>query len=359
MLKLLVGGGRCVSALALLSALAYAQSSVQLNKGWLLQSSRQVADAGEVISKSSYIPRRWISTSVPSTVVAAQDAAGEFKSSGEIYAGMNLRKIPGMAYEIGQQFAHKPIPADSPYASSWWYRTEFATPALARHVALHFDGINNRANIWLNGRKIADARDVAGAYRRYEFDITQELVRKGKNVLAVEVFAQTQNDLGINWVDWNPTPPDKDMGLWQKVYLTTSGPVEICYPAVTTHLLHGSQSPAELSILAGLRNVSEKPVKGLFVAQIDGLALGVREPVTLAAGKSKSITLTPEQFPQLRVKNAQLWWPAQMGKPFLYTLRTSFVVGNTISDSKSTRVGLREITSEMAQGGARLFRVNG
>ena len=39
----------------------------------------------------------------------------------------------------------KPIPDDSPYAASWWYRTEFPTPANHRHVAHHFDGINNRA----------------------------------------------------------------------------------------------------------------------------------------------------------------------------------------------------------------------
>jgi exo-1,4-beta-D-glucosaminidase len=31
-------------------------------------------------------------------------------------------------------------------------------------------------------------------------------------VLAVETFAPTEKDLGINWVDWNPCPPDKDMG---------------------------------------------------------------------------------------------------------------------------------------------------
>src|SRR5262249_7603241 len=72
--------------------------------------------------------------------------------------------------------------------------------------------------------KIADAKDVAGAYRRFEFDITSELAKTGRNVLAVEVFAQTQNDLGINWVDWNPTPPDKNMGLWQDVELKSLQP---------------------------------------------------------------------------------------------------------------------------------------
>ncbi len=360
MLKLLIAAARYASALVLVSAVvSSAQTQIQLHQGWQVQSSHQVAGPGEVISKSSYVPKNWIPTTVPATVVAAQNAAGEFKQYGDIFVGMNLRKLPGMAYEIGQQFAHIPIPPDSPYAVSWWYRTEFASPASSGHVALHFDGINNRANIWLNGKKIADAKDVAGAYRTYEFDITPELVKTGKNVLAVEVFAQTQNDLGINWVDWNPTPPDKDMGLWQKVYLTTSGPVEVRYPTVTTHLPDGAQSTAELTILAQLNNLSEAPVEGSFVAELKELGISIKQPVALAAGETKSLTLTSNDFPQLTVKAPQLWWPAQMGKPYLYRLTTSFVTGKTISDSTSTSFGIREITSEMTSRGARLFRVNG
>jgi exo-1,4-beta-D-glucosaminidase len=291
------------------------------------------------------------------TVVAVQVAAGEFPDP---YFGMNLRKLPGIAaYDIGEQFARKPIPSDSPYAASWWYRTEFPTPA-SQHVALHFDGINNRANVWINGNKIADAKDVAGAYRTFEFDITPKLAKMGKNVLAVEVFAQTQNDLGINWVDWNPTPPDKNMGIWQDVYLTTSGPVKIRHPAVVTHLVdNNGMLTAELTILAELHNDSDKPVEGKFQADIAGLELRVEQAESLTAGETKSVKLVPQDFAQLAVKDAKLWWPAQMGSPNLYDLYTSISIANTISDSQHTRVGIREITSEMTDKGARLFRVNG
>ena len=82
---------------------------------------------------------------------------------------------------------------------------------------LHFNGINYKANIWLNGRRLADANDVAGAYRIYELDATPFIEQDRMNVLAVEVFAPGSKDLGINFVDWNPTPPDKDMSLWRDV----------------------------------------------------------------------------------------------------------------------------------------------
>jgi exo-1,4-beta-D-glucosaminidase len=350
-----------LSLLSFLLANAVAQTSkpmnrVDLQNGWTVQTSRRVQATGDTISTSKFQPAGWYKTTVPMTVVAVQVAAGEFPDP---YFGMNLRKIPGMAYEIGEEFAHKPIPEDSPYAASWWYRTEFAARANGRHVALHFDGINNRANIWINGKKIADVKDVAGAYRTYEFDITPELSKAGKNVVAVEVFAQTQNDLGINWVDWNPTPPDKNMGLWQDVYLTTSGPVEIRYPAVITHLAGKEDATAELTIVAELHNASEKPVQGNFQAQISGLKLRVQQPQSLAAGETKSVKLVAQDFPQLSVKNAKFWWPAQMGTPNLYDLQTSFSVGNSISDSHNTRFGIREITSETTDKGARLFKVNG
>jgi len=88
---------------------------------------------------------------------------------------------------------------------------------------LNFLGINYRANIWINGHKVEDATDVAGTYRSYEFDVSKFLQPGKANVLAVEVFAPGKYDLGITWVDWNPTPPDKDMGIWKEVFLSSSG----------------------------------------------------------------------------------------------------------------------------------------
>jgi len=330
---------------------------IDLHNGWTVQSSRKVQVTGDTVSTPKFQTEGWYRTTAPMTIVAVQVAAGEFP---EPYYGMNLRKIPGIAaYEIGESFADKPIPNDSPYAASWWYRTEFPTPVNHRHVALHFDGINNRANVWINGKKIADAKDVAGAYRTFEFDITPELDKTGSNVVAVEVFAQTLNDLGVNWADWNPTPPDKNMGLWQDVYLTTSGPVTIRYPAVVTHLADKDGATAELTILAELHNISDKPVEGKFQAEIAGLTLRVEQAESLAAGETKSVKLVPQDFMQLAIKNAKLWWPAQMGSPNLYDLHTSFSIANAISDSQHTQVGIREITSEMTDNGTRLFRVNG
>jgi len=330
-------------------------SKVPLHEGWRLQSSRKVSDTGEAISSLAYSTKGWYSVTVPTTVVAAQVASGEFKDP---YFGMNLRDLPGMTYPIGlNSFSNLPMEKDSPYAVSWWYRTEFQLPAEypGRKVWLNFQGINYRANIWLNGRKLADSSEVAGAYRIYEFDAS-DFVKSGSNVLAVEVFAPTEKELGINWVDWNPTPPDKDMGIWGDVYLTSSGPVNVRYPQVVTHFADKSLAEALLTVRAQLHNATANPVEGMLEAQFDGVH--IRQHVTLTASETRSVEFTPEQFPELREKNPKLWWPAEMGTPELHDLTVSFATGEAISDEQHARFGIREVTSELTEKGYRLFRVN-
>src|SRR5207247_7902858 len=91
-----------------------------------------------------------------------------------------------------------------------------------------------RANIWLNGKQIAKSEDVAGAWRTYEFNITDAAKLGQMNVLAVQTWAPTETDLAITFVDWNPAPPDKNMGLWRGVDIVTSGPVAARSPAVAS-----------------------------------------------------------------------------------------------------------------------------
>src|SRR5262249_4672249 len=152
-----------------------------------------------------------------------------------------------------------------------WWRTEFGVPASAagKHLALHFPGINYRANVWVNGKKIADKKDVVGTYRIFEFDVTGTAKVGAGNAVALEVFAPEKNDLGITWVDWNPTPADKDMGIWKEVALTVSGPAAIRHPFVSSKLDSNYKS-AELTLSAELRNDSGKAAKGTLLVEVDG-----------------------------------------------------------------------------------------
>jgi exo-1,4-beta-D-glucosaminidase len=341
------------------AATARAQTTVVLDARWAIQSSEKVAEAGATISTSGFRAAGWYPTTAPSTVLAALVANKVYPDP---LVGMNLRSIPGTSYPIGRNFSALPMPADSPFRVPWWYRTEFALPraatmgATGSRVALHFDGINYRANVWLNGRQIARATDVAGTYRLYEFDITEAVRRDGPNVLAVEVFPPEPDDLAWTWVDWNPAPPDKNMGLWRGVSVTTSGDVTIRSPHVVSRV-DPSRSRADLTVVAEVRNLSDRAVLGTLRGRIE--AVQFSQAVELGPRETRVVRFTPEAFAQLRVANPRLWWPAELGAPNLSQLDLEFAVGAVISDRRRTTFGIREITSELTDKGARLFKING
>ena len=346
-----------ILAFLVIAASANAATVTHLHDGWRIGSACKADADGAKISISGYPVDNWLKATVPTTVLAAQVAAGVFPDP---YFGTNLRQIPGTTYPIGQLFANLPMASDSPYRCGWWYRTEFKTPAKAEKdgkVWLHFGGINYRADIWVNGHQVADKSAVAGAYRTYDFDVTQYVSRSNNNVLAVETFAPTEKDLGINWVDWNPAPPDKDMGIWGTVDLESTGPVTVRSPMVATHFEDDSLNVADLTVYAELHNASASSMKGV----VSGTAAGVKfeQAIELAPNESRSVAYTPEQFPQLRVRDPKVWWPWQMGDPHLERATVSFSAEGMVSDERSVDFGIREVTSELTANGSRLFRVNG
>jgi exo-1,4-beta-D-glucosaminidase len=327
-----------------------------LRDHWTLQSSAKVEAKGEVLSTTGFVPEGWHDATVPTTVVAA---LVKDKTLPDPFFATNLRQFAGVTYPIGGNFSNIAMEPDSPYAVSWWYRRQFAAPASykGQTVWLNFKGINYRANVWLNGKQIATSTDIAGAWRTYELNVTDALKPGADNVLAVQVFAPTENDLAITFVDWNPAPPDKNMGLWREVYLTTSGPVALRYPTVVSKLdLPGTDS-ARLTATVQLKNSTGHPVKGKLRGQIEEIAF--EQDVELAASESKDVTFTPDQFSQLIFPNPRLWWPAQMGKPNLYALSMEFDIDGAISDRSQTQFGIREVTSEVNVTGGRAFHING
>ncbi len=321
-----------------------------------MQSSAKVEAKGEIISTPQFSPAGWHQASVPSTVVAA---LVKDKTLPDPFFGMNLRQFAGVTYPVGGNFSNIAMQTDSPYAVSWWYRKPFSVPASykGKAVWLKFDGINYRANIWLNGKQIAGSNDVAGAWRTYEFNVTDAVKPGGENVLAVQVWAPTESDLAITFVDWNPAPPDKNMGLWRDVYLSTTGPVAMRYATVVSKLDLPASDSAQLTVTAQLKNGTSAAVKGRLRGQIE--AVKFEQDVELAPNETKDVTLTPEQFSQLVFAHPRLWWPNQMGTPNLYPLTLEFEVNGAVSDRSHTQFGIREITSDFNAVGGRAFHING
>jgi exo-1,4-beta-D-glucosaminidase len=322
---------------------------------WRMQSSCVDKATGQEISTAGFAAAKWHDAEIPGTVVGAQVAD---KTLPDPNYGMNLKTFPGVSLGGEEPFSNRDMPADSPYRCSHWFRMEFETPRnfAGKQAWLNFQGINYRANVWVNGKKIADSAEVAGALRAYEFQITELLRKDGMNGLAVEVFAPEKTDLGLTWVDWNPTPPDKDMGIWREVSLNISGDVTIRKPFVLS-TLSGNYEAAALTVSAEVRNATNHPVSA--AVHVDVAEIHLSQPVDLAANETKLVRFAPQQYPQLKFTNPKLWWPYQMGEPYLYTAKFRVDTDKEISDDATVVFGIREVTSELTDKGYRLFKVNG
>ena len=319
---------------------------LELREGWAIQSSAKVTAGGEAVSQPGFATAGWHRATVPTTVVSALVADGTYPDP---YFGMNMRKIPGVAYKVGTNFSNEAMPADSPFAVPWWYRTELTLPAEAagRTLWLRLDGVVFRFDAWLNGKKIADAAQTAGSFRVHELDVTG-VAKPGENALAVLVSAPKPTDLSITFVDWNPMPPDKLMGLYRPVTILSTGPVALRHPQVVTKV-SPTLDRAELTVKVFARNASKQPVAGTLKGQAAGVSF--QKDVTLAAGETREIAIGPKDVPALAVASPKLWWPAQYGEPALHDVELELAVDGATSDRAQAKFGIREFTAELTKSG--------
>ncbi len=347
---------RCLLILTVCAAGSAAETKAPemlLRGNWSIQSSADVRENGEAVSTTGFKVRNWYRASVPSTVFGALVQGRVYPDP---YVGMNLRSAAGVSYPVGMNFSNVEMPPDSPFRRSWWYRTEFKLPAEYRGktIWLGLDGINFRANVWMNGHQIASSDKLAGAWRLFDLDVTNAVRPGGDNALAIEVFPPTPHDLAITFVDWNPMPPDKGMGIWRDVHITATGPAAVRFPNVTTHL---NQSAADLTVSAEVRNSTGHNIEGVLKGTIEKIEFS--QPVKLGPNETRVVRFPPDKFAQLKISNPRLWWPAQVGAQEMYPLSLEFDIKGQISDSAGIQFGIREVNGLLDDKGRLLFRING
>lgn len=185
---------------------------------------------------------------------------------------------------------------------------------------------------------------------------------KGVATLVVPQSTEMLVSGGISFV------PDRNAGIWKPVYLTITGPVKVSGALVDTQLPLPVLSPARLTVYATLTNGTNRPVSGKIEGEITRLGkpiIHLVQAVSLGAGAARDISFAPAVFPQLVVRNPDLWWPYTMGRPALYNLRLRFVADGQVSDSEAIRFGIREVTqhrdhdNQFGPGGNFYLQING
>ena len=182
-----------------------------LTAGWQIISSAKIDEDGKTLSSGQVSDKNWVDAKVPTTVLGALIDAGIYK---DVFFADNLKKIP-----------------TEPFENPWWFKKQFSVDNFNSNneeLRLFIDGINYRANIWLNGELIASQDSIFGAFRQFEIDITNQA--KPSNILVFEIIPPKPRDFYMGFVDWAPTPPDKYMGIYREVRLKRTGRVSLTCP---------------------------------------------------------------------------------------------------------------------------------
>jgi hypothetical protein len=160
----------------------------------------------------------------------------------------------------------------------------------------------------------------------------------------------------LGW-DWIPAIRDRDSGIWQKVFLSATGPVRVKDPLVTTDLPLPKTDSADLGVQATVENVSDQPQKGYVEGTIENIHL--RQAVELAAHSTQVVKWDAKTTAALHMEHPRLWWPNGYGSPEMYKLELRFVAGHTTSDSIAVNFGVRKISYSVPGTDTLTISVNG
>ncbi|MGW2551668.1 glycoside hydrolase family 2 protein [Streptomyces sp. NPDC001635] len=302
-----------------------------------IQSTARVSDSPVAVSSPGFPARGWYPAGSRSTVLGALLEDGVYADP---FYSTNQQKIPKADFRV-----------------PWWYRSDFTVADTSERTQLDFSGVISAADVYVNGRRVADASAVTGAYTHHELDITS-LVRAGRNTVAFRIRPNDPDkNLTMGWIDWLQPPPDQNMGIVRDVLVRRGGPVALRDTHVLTRLDVPSLAAADLTVKARVRNDSASAVTATVSGRIGSLSFARRVP--LAAHESKAVTFGPADVPGLHLVSPRVWWPAGMGGQPLYRLDLTASVSGAPSDTAHESFGIRDVKAPLNADGARQFNVNG
>jgi beta-galactosidase/beta-glucuronidase len=312
---------------------------------WRIQRASEVSSTGETVSQTGFANDNWVVATVPGTVLVSYWNAGA---------------LPDPNFGDNQLMI-----SESFFNSDFWYRNEFDVPPTFKgeQTFLNFDGINWKADVFVNGKKTGR---IEGGFIRGRFDVTDLLIPGQKNAIAVLIFKNdnigvikeqtafsTDKNGGIlgadnptfhasiGW-DWIPTIRGRNIGIWNDVYLKTTGAVTIEDPLITTDLKLPDTTAADISVEVTLKNHKNEPITGTLSGKYGDISF--EKEVSLEPSATQVVRFDPSAFSSLHFENPKLWWPKGYGEPYLYNVELSFKSGNGISDKTSFKSGIRKMT---------------
>lgn len=365
------------------------ENAILLRNNWKVKSSLLAGDDGASLSKKKTNLKDWNTTSLPATVLSVMVRNGLYPNP---YLGTNNMEIPDLSDEFNDkydliQYSH--IEGKNPWQSPYWYRKTFKMPKEydGKTIWLTLGEINYRAEVWFNGKQLADTSVVVGMERFFRFDISSLAAMKGTNTLAIAIYPPDHPGIpadapltplaapGLNMAngmiskdytkwdvlgwDWIPAVRDRDMGITEEVYIHASDDLELDNLYITSDLPLPSTAFADLTLSTDLINHSDQIKEGSMKAIIsgNGTNIVVEQVYRIDPNDTLEILWDRSNMPQLHIKNPNLWWPSGYGEAALYKLSIVAMGPDDIS-KKELHFGIREVETYMGSN-ERVYKVNG
>jgi len=313
------------------------------NLKWKLKPQSEVGGDVSSMLSPNYNASAWVDAVVPGTAFNSYVVAG-------------LEKDPNFGNNIHQVDRKK-------YDRSFWYRTEFTVPTDFNKelVWLNFNGVNRKAEIYLNGKMLGV---LDGFMHRGRFNVTDLVNRIETNVLAVLVhMPQTPlanqgspTYLSSGGWDWMPYVPGLNSGITDKVFLSNTGKVTMIDPWVRSEL--PTHARADLSVQLELKNNAAQSSKAVVKGTIMPGNVTFSKEVDLGANSATTVKFEKRFFPQLGINSPKLWWPNGYGEPNLYTCTFEVLVGGQVSETRNVQFGIKKYTYDK-EGNTFHIHING
>ena len=221
-----------------------------------------------------------------------------------------------------------PATYDQPDNASGFYRRWFKVPAswTGRCVRLAFDGVQNGAEIWLNGKPVRVDEPSWGrdnyhesGWTAFQVDLTPQVKFGEENLLALRVTKNTRS------ADLDSGDYFFLGGVYRTVKLFSVPQTHIDDVTVQTHLLEGNR--AEVKVLADIAGNDASTVS----MQLEG-----------SKGETNAVVENGQvSFVQI-VEQPKLW-SAEFPNLYGLTLKMKDAQGAT-TETISQRIGIREVT---------------
>lgn len=206
-----------------------------------------------------------------------------------------------------------------------WYRKHFSLNPHEKYdrFTITFDGVYMNSTVYINGHQLGTR---PYGYSTFEYDLTPYINRKGDNVIAVKVDNSDQPN--SRWYS--------GCGIYRHVWLTKT--MKKAY--IPQWGQYVSTTPQ-----------GDVRVKTDFAASGNRMKLSVRNTIYDAAGKIVAKS-KGDQEQKLQVKNPHLW---DIGKGYLYTVKSELVLNGKVVDVATTTTGFRDVKFDARKG----FFLNG